>query len=438
VKPPPGDNKEDLQKAIVPLDIACGGKYLFDFEITSLLDKMVKAGLAVTVVLDCCHSGDAGRNHCGGQSSFRGISQIDATENAQIDAIEDGVHRATVIQVPENLSAPAGSYEPNAERGKRVNSWNPQGYELLAACRVNERAYERRYENGQWHGVLTYNLLDSLKTGCANLTHGMLHRRLVAMVHGFSNDQTPFFKGDSQRYIFSRNRLDSQYPSITVKKLDGSYTILDAGSAQGIQVNNEYTIYPWDASDFSDSNRSSRVHVTEVYSLESKAVLMEQPAEDRLIEPGFQAIPYKTLVRELAVRFSKCLNSIEGDMFDQLKKAIDSGNIQDRSARLDPFVKVVSGPEESTAYHVGVDNSKYMLLNTSNKPINHFPSSANPKLFLRNIWHLAKFEFFRGLKNSDVPDYLKNFSFILEAHGTGNNSTRALCLPFSLQLMHHI
>jgi len=411
------DNKEELHKAIVPLDIACGGKYLFDFEITSLLDKMVKMGLTVTVVLDCCHSGSAGR----GLSDFRGISQIDATESAQINAGESDVHRETATPVPQDPPNPTEFHEPNAGRGRTANPWNPQGYELLAACRVNEKAYERCYENGLWHGVLTYNLLDSLETGDANLTHGMLHRRLVARVNECSNNQTPVFMGDSQRYFFSSERLDHQYiPTITVKRLDKGYLILDVGAAQGVLVGSELAIYPWDTSDFSDSNRCSTVRATDVYPLEAKAELMGQPAENRQIEAGFQAIPIKTLVRGLAVRFLRHLNGTEENKFNQLEKAIESGNKQ---CRLAPFVNVVSGLEESVDYHIGVRNYQYKLLNTANNPIGHFPSSTDPEPFLRNIWHLARFEMCRNLKNLNVPEYLNKFSFTLEADELGNNFT---------------
>jgi hypothetical protein len=230
--------------------------------------------------------------------------------------------------------------------------------------------------------------------------------------------------GDGQRYFFSSKRLDGQYiPTITVKRLDKGYLILDVGAAQGVLVGSELDIHPWDASDFSDSNRCSTVRVTDVYPLESKAELMGQPAEDRQIEAGFQAIPIKTLVRGLAVRFSRHLNGTEEDKFNQLEKEIESGNKQYHLVRLAPFVNVISGLEESVDYHIEVGNCQYKLLNTANNPIGHFPSSTDPEPFLRDIWHLARFEMCRNLKNLNVPEYLNKFSFTLEAAGLGNNFT---------------
>jgi hypothetical protein len=63
-----------LDKALVPSDIASGGPYLRDLELTVLLERMVDAGLVVTVVLDCCHSG--GTATSGGGCRARGITQV--------------------------------------------------------------------------------------------------------------------------------------------------------------------------------------------------------------------------------------------------------------------------------------------------------------------------------------------------------------------------
>jgi len=49
-----------LDKALVPSDIVSGGQYLRDLELAVLLERMVDAGLVVTVVLDCCHAGGRG------------------------------------------------------------------------------------------------------------------------------------------------------------------------------------------------------------------------------------------------------------------------------------------------------------------------------------------------------------------------------------------
>ncbi|KAF8252524.1 hypothetical protein K440DRAFT_644719 [Wilcoxina mikolae CBS 423.85] len=406
-------------KAIVPFDMACGGSYILDVKIIDLVDAMVMRGLIVTVVLDCCHSGSTARDSSPGLSNYRGISQIDATEFAAIDATKS---QATVIGESQHRPTTADSNEPASGRGgqRTAKSWEQRGCEILAACRVNEKAYEACYENGKWHGVLTYHLLDSLKTGGANLTHGMLYRRLVPLVNNKFESQMPVFKGDGQRFFFSHKRLDGPIPTCTVMRLDGPGLILNIGAAIGMTVGSELGIYPWDASDFSRSSRCARVRITEVSEMESKAELIGKPATDVQIKPGFQAMASKFQVSQLAVKFSRGSKTTEGGKFDQLQDEISSGNPHDDYEKPGSSVRLVSDPNDA-AYHIGVNNHHYQLLNRDDQLIRHFPTSTAVKCFVRHLRHLAQFEMSRNLKNSNPPEF--KFHFGLLARESVSSST---------------
>ncbi|KAF8541804.1 caspase domain-containing protein [Trichophaea hybrida] len=409
-----------LYKALVPLDMGCGGQYLYDVEIKELLNAMVDKNLTVTIVLDCCHSGNGARNFSNEPSDPRGISQIDATEIAQTSSSECDTDRRIDIRKLQDWSTLAESPESRVGRGFRVNTSDAPGFELLAACRVDEQAYELCYDS-VWQGVLTYNLLKSLKTG-VNVTHGMLHRRLVALVNGSSNRQTPDFMGDSQRYFFSSNRIDNpSVTPITVKKLlNEQYLVLDIGLAHAMLEKNEFAIYPWYESDFSDSSDRPRVRVTEVWPLESKAEVINigQLASDHPIEPGSQAMSVKSLVLGLPVKFSGYFSGTSRCKFDQLREEIKSCNVQHHLARLASCVTLVSESDRGAAYHIGVENDHYKLLDTADRPIRHFPSSMDPKDFLHSLWHLARFKMCRGLKNTNVPkNLIGKFTFELEVAG---------------------
>lgn len=381
-----------LYKAIVPLDIACGGQYLLCAELAQLFDTMVNKLLVVTVVLDCCHSGGAARNSSDDLLEFRGIGQIDVTAIAQIDASEVDAPRGTAPQFLHDWSTVAESHEPNAERGCRVKRRKARGYELLAACHPEEKAFERYYESG-WQGVLTYNLLNSLKTG-VSVTHGMLYRRLVALVNGCSNNQTPVFKGDCQRYFFSSKRIDDASVSqITVKRLHKElYPVLDVGAMHGMLIGWELAIYPWNASDFSDSSHCPKVHVTEVWPAESRTAVIGRPNGALRIEPGSQAILSKPLGVELKVKFSGYSNGTERAKFAQLRTEISSRNAQQLLTRLASSIKVISDSDGIADYHIKVENDHYKLLNNVNQSIGHFPSPTDPVLFLRKLEHLAMFD----------------------------------------------
>jgi hypothetical protein len=393
-----------LDEAIVPLDIGCGGQYLRDVEIAILLNAMTNNKLIVTVVLDCCHSGSITRSP--GDPQPRGIEQIDALANDS--------HQRTAIQIPEDQPELMNSLKTTYRTVGREVWWDPRGYELFAACHLGKQAYEKCYQDGHWHGVLTYNLLASLKLGGANLTHGMLEQRLTAKVTQEQSLQTPIFAGNKCRYLF-RSDERRHVPTIAVTRVDGKNVILAAGKVHAMLCGSEYAIYPWNANDFDDSDQRPKVRVIEVRSMESTAKLFELPLLDESDELSFQAVPLKSLVKELVVKL--CSNSsdrIQRTKFTQLQDKI----AQQRAGSSDNApscpVKLVSG-SETAAYHIGVDQDKYKLLNTTNQPIVNFPSSTDPTAFLCSLKHLAKYEMIRNLKNSTVAANLrKNVKFELD------------------------
>ncbi|RYP54256.1 hypothetical protein DL768_000830 [Monosporascus sp. mg162] len=134
------DLKDDdsLDEALVPTNIACeGGRYIRDVEIASLLQGMVKKGLAVTVVLDCCHSGSADRGqHDGeGDTRVRGIGTIDKNNL-------DG----DISAFPQNelANATKNSAQGRWRKASVTDHWllGSSGYTFLAACRAQESALE--------------------------------------------------------------------------------------------------------------------------------------------------------------------------------------------------------------------------------------------------------------------------------------------------------
>jgi hypothetical protein len=121
----------------------------------------------------------------------------------------------------------------------------------------------------------------------------------------------------------------------------------------------------------------------------------------------------------LPVKFSGYSNGTSGAKFDQLSDEIKSSNAQHHLARLASSVTLISSESDaSAAYYIGVENDHYKLLDTANQPIHHFPSSTDPKDFLHSLWHLARFNMCRGLKNLNVPySMVGKFTFELEVAG---------------------
>ncbi|KAF8535366.1 hypothetical protein BDD12DRAFT_893131 [Trichophaea hybrida] len=324
----------------VPPDIACGGQYLLDVEIAILFNAMTKKRLIVTVVLDCCHSGSITRSP--GVPSCRGIERIDALISAS--------HQRTAIPIPQD--------EP----------------ELVDYLKTTSGTAWREWTLA-W--VLTYNWLESLKLDGVNITHGMLEQRLTATATQEQSSHTPIFAGNKHRYLFSSDECQ-HVPTIAVTRVDGKNGVLAAGKAHAI-----YAIYPWNANSFSDSNSRPKVRVVKVHSVESTAELFELPHGDVPIEPSFQAVP---LVPEFTVKiFSNFPDRIEQKMFDLLQAEIFQNPP-------DYPLELVYGPDRTACYHIRFDNDKFEHLNTSKEPVGKFPSSTNPKSFLRSLNHLARYE----------------------------------------------
>ncbi|KAF8454698.1 caspase domain-containing protein [Kalaharituber pfeilii] len=355
-------------EALVPLDIECGGQYLLDVELAILLDAMVKKGLIVTAVLDSCYSGGATR------------------ENGT--AVSRGTNR------PELMD----SLKKSFRRVDREFWLDPQGYELLAACRSNEEANEDFFEgHNHPHGILTHTLLSSLRLGGSNLTHGILFQRIQVKVNELFRDQTPVFAGNRQRYIFSSHEAEyiQSYP---IKRVQRNKLTFGAGIPHGITVGSEYAIYPWNVQNFNDSSRRPRARVVKVDHLESTAeLLFPDPSPSSVkIEPGFHAVLLKSMLPKLPVKFLDDRSSNSTGRF-QLNRLQDEIN---RSSQDCP-VEVISEAETQAKYHISVDiSNNFKLFNSTNKPIRNFPQLNDPKSFIHSLIHLARYDFLLGLTHS--------------------------------------
>lgn len=381
-------------EALVPCDVLSGGRYLRDVELATLLEKMVAKQLVVTVVLDCCHSGSATRGSKGPAS--RGIGRADESLLPSDMATE---------QTP---SAHRGARDPD---GPNRESWllEPRGYELLTACRLNEVAKEDEFEDGYYHGALTYFLLECLKSGGGNLTYGMLHRRIQAKIRRHFHNQTPIFSGKSKR-LFIRNSDGEHTHTVTVKDFKGQIVTLDAGEAQGVEVGTEYAVFPWNTEDFSDLSSVPKVRVSKVAELESTAKIFERSA--RKIEIGCHAVPLKSPIKKLTVKLvPPPTNNSQNETLHHLVEEITG----DSAVSLNLPVELVSEDSCTSDYGISVDShGKYVLLDTANEPVQSFPASDNPKTFLGSLTQLAKFEMIRDLRNPKIPAELNGkFSFEL-------------------------
>jgi len=278
----PLKGESGLDETLVPTDIGNPeSRYLRDVEMYSLLKAMVDKGLAVTMVLDSCHSGGATRGV--GKAAARGIASIDTTPRPTDSLVASA---AELLAAWQSTGGTTRAMKP-------ASGWllEPQGYTLLAACRANESAYEYPFNGSESNGALTYWMLDTLREADATISYKMLHDRILAKVHGQFEQQTPMLQGEGNRAVFGSALIPPVYTVLVLQvDLAGRRVQLGAGEVHGLVPGVQFALYPAGVTDFSrPENRWALVEVRLVDAVDSWAEIIEQHGQGPL-EAGAQAV----------------------------------------------------------------------------------------------------------------------------------------------------
>lgn len=299
-----------FDEALVPADYNFReDKFLRDFELSYILRGYVERELVVTVVLDSCHSG--GATHGGGR---RGLRQKNGTAVRSLGIIGD------VFPPPESPVAPdeelAASWHERSRAPARDldvgSSWliEPKGYVLLAACRPSEYAYEHAFDGAEQTGVLTYWLLDSLRSLGVRVTFKTLYDRVLAKVHSRFPNQTPQLQGECDRVIFASAKVrPPQGVAVLQVAAAKGEVVLNVGQAQGVSRGALFAVYPRGETDFARvERRRALVSITAPDATESRAVIMARLGGG-LIEQGDHAV----LLAPGAAKVWRTLRLVPGD-----------------------------------------------------------------------------------------------------------------------------
>ncbi|KAJ5740126.1 hypothetical protein N7533_012910 [Penicillium manginii] len=305
-----------VDEALVPSDITRGGNYLRDLEIGVLLQAMVDAGLVVTVILDCCHSGGA----------IRGDDDPEIGETRGIPNIYKSDPERDLPRTIDSIM-----------KFGRQPSWmhTPQGFVVLAACQELETAKETT-DKDYTHGILTYWLLSILRNSPVEISSQAIYERICAKVQDSSRNQTPYLVGDRDRFFFSK-KLRSRVYALAVRKAHvepyrvpiDRLVYLSGGKLHGVEEESEYAILPWGfdlGKRFDDTDILGRVQVKKVMPATSLALFI-LPCGVRWddIEDGCAAVLQKLPIAKkstvhfvtpdenLRVNFKKEWDQLHGD-----------------------------------------------------------------------------------------------------------------------------
>jgi hypothetical protein len=388
-----------VDEALVPLDIGDPqARYLRDVEMHYLFTEMVRKGLRLTVVFDCCNSGGATRGAGGART--RGISAIDTTPRPG---------ESLVASYDRLTAAWQASTGGRMRATKPASGWllEPRGYTFIAACRASESAFEYPFNGTENNGALTYWMLDTLRQNGPGLTYTTLHERVLAKVHGQFEQQTPmlqgegnrpFFGSDSSRAFGEGEEVAPPY-AVPVLQVDtpSRRVRVNAGEVHGITPGSQFAIYPFGAPELTSAeHRLALVEASQVNDVDSWATIVTQSNEGTL-EVGAHAVLLQSA--NLRTRREIALVVEDAALKQQLEQAI--------AAQGKGFVAVATG--KRTDFQVATNpGGEFELWDAAGAPLPNLRPSirtdapdALDRLVARLV-HLAKFYNVRDITSPDA------------------------------------
>lgn len=182
-----GDEADHRDEILCPTNLDWKDP-LSDDWLRKTFDKL-KAGVNLTVIMDCCHSG----------TNTRAIIPPDAPLRERflpcpldLMAVESG--RKLRGRVRGKLGK-----APRERKRKRDVVHADIGELLITGCRDTQTSADAEI-NGTYNGALTYYLVESIKEARGQLTYRELHKRTAANLKRNDYDQVPQLEGRSTSF----------------------------------------------------------------------------------------------------------------------------------------------------------------------------------------------------------------------------------------------
>ncbi|MEM7016325.1 MAG: caspase family protein [Pseudomonadota bacterium] len=260
-----------LDETLVCYDSRSEDWDLADKELAQLIYEVSQKCEHIVVILDACHSG----------SGTRALEEENAEEfRARLSLNDDRLRPLdTFIVSKDNLQtlAPNNAAEPTASGWLNL----PVGRHIvLSACKAEETAKETRFD-GEWRGVFSYYLLQTLQHSGSGLTYRDLFKRLESRVRSRISDQLPQIEAVNTTDLtlpFLGRAVSQGKPYYTLSHSRDNGWMIDGGGIHGIQkpVGDETTVLSLFAADAPIENLSQQnavigeAHVIEVMPGSSK------------------------------------------------------------------------------------------------------------------------------------------------------------------------
>ena len=186
----PDDNNDEADgrdEILCPTDLDWDDPLRDDWLRTTL--DGVKAGVNLTVIMDCCHSG----------TNTRAITPPDAPVKERylpspsaLKAVESG------RSVPKKVSTELRSSSRASRKARDiVKAELPEV--LITGCRDTQTSADA-FINMRYNGALTFALVEAIRKSKGRLTYRQLHDRAAAVLKTRKFEQVPQLEGRSERF----------------------------------------------------------------------------------------------------------------------------------------------------------------------------------------------------------------------------------------------
>jgi Caspase domain/Lipase (class 3) len=253
-----GHQPNGLDSTIVPYDSTLALDTQRDItatELYGLLQRLRAKTMLITVILDCCHSGDGTRD---------------------IDQPRDIRHSTNGLELkPKKIAGASGHPIPD--------------YAAIEACESKELAFEVESPVGTC-GALTHCLIEAVRSPQsgrpgAPLSYQDLKEQVQQRVSTIKPRQHPVLDGTAgnRQFLGSARLATERY--VLIKEIDEKTVKLDGGRVHGLTPRSLLDVYPPGTTEFQNKDLSvARIRLTEVGAVASTGVI-EAVSKYKKVEP---------------------------------------------------------------------------------------------------------------------------------------------------------
>ncbi|KAF2629498.1 hypothetical protein BU25DRAFT_363565, partial [Macroventuria anomochaeta] len=389
----PNDSPHDLALVLIELNPTFQPRYFHGLDLASRIKRMVEKGVTVTLVLDCCFSGNAVRT----DARARYLDYDPAVDAAYPWS---PVTRPNAENDPSASTYRAGSMRPN---------WlvNPNRYTILTACGPTEIAKEITLgKDGLSHGALSYFLLRTFhKLGGVGGRQEHIYHHLRARFKGFEksrmNIQNPVFYGNKNLCFFGSVDLENRPAPVPIIRRANGTLELEAGEAHGISKGDGFILCPLDHATHDSVPDTDAIPATikTVGALVSQLETDMADAQCLHIETGWIATQVTSLaLRKFPVRLQSDL-AYPAERGSALQD-LNSLNLQSFDAELAQSPSfTIKSESDGTCSIYDEDSHDITQLHFKNSDL-----QGAKMHILAVLEHMARFKLVRSLANKTLLD----------------------------------